>query len=32
MEAGAVILHYRYWPGVRSTIEALLPKPRPRTM
>jgi GT2 family glycosyltransferase len=29
MNVGAVILHYRFWPGVRSTVEALLSQTTP---
>lgn len=29
MKVGAVVLHYRFWPGVRSTLIALLNQTRP---
>jgi hypothetical protein len=29
MKLGTVVLHYRFWPGVRSTLEALLSQTRP---
>ena len=32
MKIGCVVLHYRFWPGVRATLDALLTQTRPPDM